>query len=511
MNNVSLPPKAALSIEKAQLYLRQKNYLEAHNLLKILIQQYPASGEVNLLLGNLYLNVEDFDSAITHLSHACQLLPNNFHALFSLMEAFEQVNAHQDVKTVNDFMLKQFPKTPEVLYKAAQYFSEIGQVHEAIKYCRLCIGECETQAADTLLQAYAWMLLIKVDSKSHCADTIARLQKLHTTDTEKKELSMLVNYAKGEVFHQLKQASKAFTCWQIANDIQYRLADFKTKDMSRFYEQIIASDKIARKGFAAHQNLNKDVSDTLVPIFIVGLPRTGSTLLETMLCEHGQIDTVGESTIVSGQIATYLAQYFKADYPTFMEALSLAPENGEACIQGARRIYYQAIAKRQITARYIIDKLPANFQSLGLIKRIFPNAKIIHMQRDFKDVALSIFRHHFASNEPYFCNLAETKAYNDLYSVLMKYWEDVWAEQIFNLNYEDLVTQPKESISAVLNYCGLAFDAACVRERQQDSKFVKPIKTLSANQARLAITSSYVGLSEMYHSLLGKGLNGTAI
>lgn len=520
MNALSLPNKVLLALNEAQQYRYAQDYGKAHKILSELCLRYPQEGHLHLALGELYLEVEEFDRAISCFSQACHLLPTHYPAIFSLLEAFESVNAHQDVSKLNDFMLAHFSHSPEVLYKSAHYYSEIGRLREAINYCNKCIEKCVALPNRGLLQAYAYLLLIKIDPTVHSRNTLtllgAILVQLKTKDDAEVPAilseSMLLHYCMGEIHHQLGEAKNAFDHWLVANSIQRTFANFHTADMASFFAQL---QSVHAQPFILPLTMQAQPVTGPTPIFIVSLPRTGSTLLETMLCQHSCIDTVGESTIVSQQLARFFEQHLAKPYPLFMPELNQDNQENKHLIEQAQAIYRHAISKRQLSKPYIIDKLPANFQSIGLIKRLFPHAKIIHITRDMNDVALSIFRHHFASNEPYFCDIQELAMYHDFYQNIMDMWDRNFGDQLYTLKYEDLVTCPQAKIADVLTYCGLAYEDACEyaagtsSANSAEHTFVKPIKTLSATEARSPVSSNSVGNAKPYTDLLNFSLKRT--
>ena len=515
MNELNLPKEAQHALEKAQHCVQKKDYGQAHKIFRSLLQVYPHNGQIHLVLGELYSVVEEFDLAISHLSQACQRMPQDYRPIFSLMDTFEAVNAHADVTTLNDFMLVQFRQSPEVLYKAALHCSETGQFTKAKEYCKRCIALCESSSKMVQLLAYAWLLILKLDASMHCSSSAVQLIKLLESQPKHSPQAMLLHYGIGEVFHHLGQTEKAFMQWQQANNIQRMQANFDTQELATFFGQI----KSVHSPFTQHNkrlehNNNANVEGPIL-IFIIGLPRTGSTLLETLLSKHSAIESVAETTIISEQLARYFTQHFKQPYPLFMSTLLQDSSENDTLLKNARAIYDSAIKKRQLTAPYIIDKLPANFQSIGLIKRVFPDAKIIHLSRNFDDVALSIFRHHFASNEPYFCDLSQLNVYHGFYQSLMAFWHKAFGSEIYRLHYEDLVQQPETLISQVLSYCDLEFEQACIYRQAADPAHtvqdlhIKPIKTLSAVQVRAPISNLSVGNAKPYKAMMNECLKGS--
>jgi hypothetical protein len=214
--------------------------------------------------------------------------------------------------------------------------------------------------------------------------------------------------------------------------------------------------------------------ENLMPIFIVGQPRSGSTLLEQMLCGHSDIKTAGELPFLAGDIAQGVNQITGQEFPLGCKKLT-----AEQC-RSLGKHYLNRMQEIAPKAKFIIDKMPANYQSIGLIKMLLPQAKIIHITRDVKDVSWSIFTNHFAANEPYFCSLEEITHYHQKYLEVMEHWQNVLPDFVHHISYEELVKKPSGVLAGILDFCGLNFQSACLDFSKQEGY----ISTLSDVQLR---------------------------
>jgi tetratricopeptide (TPR) repeat protein len=468
----------------------------------------PKRGDICFYFGSALLTVEEFDAAIKQLSLACQLLPTHHEPLFKLADAFEILNSVADVETVIKFAMTQFPEQPEVIYRAANFYREVGQLSTADKLASQCIASSN----DKLLSSYAWLLKLNLGQMQDITQAYAALIAINNTTltmpsisdkiphasadgaTDKK-LKMIVNYALGRYFELLNKTKLAFSHWKIANTLQLSMCDYRVNDLSDLFAAIKANSNEPKS------HSGKNIGFT--PIFIVGLPRTGSTLLEQMLCQHTDVSSLGEQAIIAKQVANFVAHSTKEAYPLFMPELN-TPKGQEICQQAAS-IYEMAVKKRQLKTPFVIDKLPANFQSIGFIKSILPHAKIIHLTRQFADTGLSIFKNNFAANEPYLCDLKELSAYHKLHCNLMQHWQQVYQNEIFEITYETLVSQPKAAIQQVLTFCGLSEQQECWQSKNDDSdklKAVRIIKTLSSAQVTEPIHQRSIGQHSKYAAYL---------
>ena len=157
-------------------------------------------------------------------------------------------------------------------------------------------------------------------------------------------------------------------------------------------------------------------------------------------------------------------------------------------------VYFNAVLACAPHRPFIIDKLPANFQSVGLISMLAPDAKIINMRRHPLDVGFSIYKNFFNENEPYFCALDEIGEYRRFYEDIMAHWRAVLPGFVHEVRYEDLVARPKEIVSEALAFCGLEWQDACLEYH----KARRHVQTLSETQVRQKLSSARVGAATAY-------------
>ena len=216
-----------------------------------------------------------------------------------------------------------------------------------------------------------------------------------------------------------------------------------------------------------------------VPVFIIGMPRSGTSLVEQMLASHPQVHGAGEL----------------GDFETAVAALGGGPEGVPADVGGAelRRIaahYLAAVTPRAPEARHITDKMPANFRFAGLIHLALPNARLVHMRRDPVDTCLSCFSLLFGGEQPFAYDLAELGRFYRAYEKLMAHWRGVLPPGVMlEVRYEDLVTDFEEQARTILTHCGLDWDDAC----RDFHKTERPVHTASAAQVRQPLYRTSVG------------------
>lgn len=226
--------------------------------------------------------------------------------------------------------------------------------------------------------------------------------------------------------------------------------------------------------------------DGPTPIFVVGMPRSGTTLVEQILASHSSVEATDELPYLE-RLAIDLDK--SGGY-----AKSLATLSTEQKLSYAKRYLEKVAPYRPRHLDYFVDKNPANFLHIGLIKVLFPDAKIINVIRDPLDNAMAVFKQYFNRGNEYSYSLQGIILYWQGYLTLMKHWEDLYPGEILHLGYEDLVNDPEEKITGILEYCGLPVEPECFRFYESD----RPVLTPSASQVRNPISNRSVDSGKKY-------------
>lgn len=233
--------------------------------------------------------------------------------------------------------------------------------------------------------------------------------------------------------------------------------------------------------------------DTNVPIFVLGMPRSGTTLTETILASHPDVFGAGELPDLL-QVAAEPVNGSEAGYP-----LNLASVDGAALKQmGAK--YLAQIRQRAPDATRITDKMPANYQAVGLIHLMLPNARIVHIKRNPVDTCLSAFTRLFKRSQYQTYDLVELGRYYRNYLDIMAHWRNVLpAGSFYELQYEELVANQEEETRKLLAFCNLGWDDACMSPH----KTSRNVKTASVTQVREPVYTSSVERWRRYEKHLG--------
>ena len=214
--------------------------------------------------------------------------------------------------------------------------------------------------------------------------------------------------------------------------------------------------------------------------------------MEQILASHPKVYGAGELDCLKQIVSSIFS---KIDYAKFIYNVN----QERVDFSGAGNEYIYMIRKHSDTARFITDKMPSNFLRIGMIKLILPNAKVIHCCRDPLDTCVSIFKNYFSLDGNYYAyDLRELGQYYNLYRDLMNHWHSVLPDFIYDIQYEDVVADQEKQSRALLEYCGLEWDDACLEFYRTD----RPVRTASAAQVRRPIYKDSVQSWKRYENWL---------
>lgn len=406
-------------------------------------------------------------------AQASMLMPQTFEPLIQLAELLVELRRYGDAEACFLRAIEKFPNSDECLFRYAGFLVAKGEILSAKSYLEQCLAINQHHCG-------ALLALTSIKQKDVDANWLENLQatfsfiESSSADKSNRQSKSFIEilHALALTCHVLKNYDLAFNYWQQANQHQLELCDFKTQEMAPLYQQLKTSFNNSDNRLKDNAGLKLVVS----PIFIVGMPRSGSTLLEQMLTAHPNIATAGEVDYLPGLIAT-IEQLTGKAYPLGVEELNQSQWSVIA------KEYIAQMQSHSTHERFVIDKLPSNFQSIGLIAKLFPSAVVIDLRRDPKAVGFSIYRNFFAENEPYFCDLNEFADYYQLYLELMNYWQSQFPQILHRLDYAELVTEPKLSLVEILSKLGLDWHENCLSFNQQKSY----VSTLSNQQIRQSL------------------------
>ena len=329
-------------------------------------------------------------------------------------------------------------------------------------------------------RAEAYWSLADLKNYTFSDAEIAAMQQLIVSDPRDPSNEAQLNFALGKAFEQRHQYPDAFAHYARGAKLRRREAPFDIKLFERRCERIRAFFDTAF--FAAHRDRG---DPSRAPIFIVGLPRSGSTLVEQILASHSAVEGTMELLNVLNIVHEFDDMAPGRDgYP---EAVGRA--SPERLAQLGHRYIEQTAPLLRLNRQRFTDKLPNNFSHVGLIHAMLPHATVIDVRRHPMDACFSTFKQYFAEGQNFSYDLDDLGRYYRCYLALMDHWDAVLPGKVLHVRYEELVRSPESGIRRLLAHCGLEFEPACLSFHET----ARPVRTASAEQVRQPIYTSAVG------------------
>ena len=299
--------------------------------------------------------------------------------------------------------------------------------------------------------------------------------------------SMHLCFALGKAYQDIKNYDRAFAYLSKGNQLKRGSINFDIATVREACDRTIKA--FSRELFAQNSAVG---FDSKLPIFILGMPRSGTTLVEQILASHPQVHGAGELPYLQ-QLSDALSGKLGRPFP---EDLAKIEPNSW---QGLGKNHVKALKKLAPGARYITDKMPENFWRVGLIHLLLPQAKIIHCLRNPADTCLSCYQKLFTQGQQFSYDLQDLGHYYQVYYRLMQHWQAVLPGRILDVRYEDVVANQEQKAREILAFCGIAWDDACLAFYQSN----RPVMTASTAQVRQPIYTTSVERWRRYERQLG--------
>jgi tetratricopeptide (TPR) repeat protein len=471
-------------LQQANKLIEQNQLPNAEKLLRALLAERPNHPQALYSLAQIGIRSGASEQVLPTLVYCVDQLPKEPGPLLLLAQVSADLARSAKADAFYQLLLKRFPSWPHGLFSYAGFLQTQGQL-EQVKILLLKVIELDPQHSG------AYLALAEASTSFEQEPLIAAmtqlLDELNRNPDARNLKRIQLHYGLGKAMADRLEYAQAFEHWRHANQLQLQACQFRVAQMEPFFEKIKEEFTSLRKNPAPVRQSAK-----LTPIFLVGLPRSGSTLLEQMLSRHTKIETAGEVHYLADTLVRKLEELTGKNYP---QDLGTIPQ--ERLLQLGES-YLSKLQRHHPESNYIIDKLPANFQSIGLIRKALPHAVIIHLTRNPLAVGLSIFRNYFLANEPYFCDLEEFAQYYRLYRELMDFWQDSSPASYYEMSYESLVESPKEQLFRLLEFCGLEWQDECL----EFYKTTNTVNTLSAGQVRQPLYQTSIDDWENYSIFL---------
>ena len=476
---------------------KDPNHIEAARLLAIIAMDHEKYKDAEIFLTRVIENApkysrawadmvraqreqHKYEEALDSANHLISLDPNIFESYMVRASVEGEAGMHDEAITTYKKALSISPEKPGALCSMAHHLKTIGKQNEAISVYRQAI---KIQPEHT--ESYWSMANLKTFSFDQ--EEIVDMENL-LTNSDLPEIGRVhLHNALGLEYESRKDYGKAFENFRSCNVIRRKSESYDPVEYETMIDTIIeimSIEKMKRKPAN-----DQDVT----PIFIVGLPRSGSTLIEQILASHSLVE--GTHELHELQISMQNVRESSNIKQRFPESLKYF--NAEVW-QKLGKEYIQSTEKYRTKKSFFIDKNPNNFTFLGPIKLSIPNAKIINAKRHPLDSCFGSYKQLFASGQPFSYDLLELGEYYMEYRRIMDHWHNACPGFVLDVDYESVVNDLEGEVRRILKFCGLPFEESCLRFHETE----RAVKTASSEQVRRPIYSSSVNLWRNYEDKL---------
>jgi tetratricopeptide (TPR) repeat protein len=476
------------------------NYNEALRLRPAWIEALYELGTLLLASGNAEAGIQQFQKVLS-------LDPQNTNAMINICVALQSLNRTEEAINGYWHVLQLKPTDPEAISRLKQLLGETQRTEELLKLCahlkkyfpdalepyayeaKMLAVKGEWQEAQQILEPllkenpFNYELVVSyfyigrrantTDKAIEMTENLLNKNGVSLNESQRSELYFNL----GTLYDSQKEYDKAFPNFQAGNRLvgkKYNieahcaaLEEMKTLLRRDFFEAAPRPEHTSKK-----------------PIFIVGMPRSGTSLVEQILDCHSLISAAGELNYIS-QLATATTNIHQPEIPYPQSITRLNTDD----LSHLADQYIKMLEKHAPDAPFVTDKMPQNFIHVGLIKLLFPEAHVIHCQRNPVDTCLSCYFQDFEQGQEFAYDLEVLGRYYLSYQKLMQHWREVICNPFFDLQYEALVEHPRETIKSLLDYLNLPWEDACL-DPQKNSRIVY---TSSHDQVRQPLYTKSIG------------------
>lgn len=502
------------------LLLEQQAFKQALNYLSQAVKLLPTFADAHCNMGLALLGLEQWDKALDHLEKALHIKPDYAEAYYGLAK----VHLHQYQFLDAEYAIRKAitinPQKVELYQLLAEIYHEQGDYKKSLFYLDHAIDIDSTHPHSYLNKGTLLMEMgEKIKAEEHflkSADTpnidnqilahyaLVQLHKVKAGNVSLKHLLSILHqstqtpfpnkleyayFALGKCHDDMGEWAKAFEYFSLGCQIKRTRFTYSIDEQIEFTHKLIHS-------FTPQtiEYLQSFASPSALPIFIVGMPRSGTTLVEHILSSHSRVDGAGELNYLNHLIQQPIKHHQTSlYYPENVQQFS-----SETCHAIANH-YLSYLQRFSPDAVHITDKMPHNFIAIGLIHALFPKAKIIHVKRNPMDTCWSCYTKLFTKGHLYSYDLAELGQYYQCYERIMNHWRcvlpsDAWLD----VKYETMVHHVDEEAKRIIDYCHLPWEQDCLRF--YESK--RHVRTASFIQVRQPVYTSSVGRWRRYENEL---------
>lgn len=477
------PDDAVALIIMGDLTYRLGIYDHSEDFLRRALVTAPAFEDALLKLGDVLHASGKTSEAMQVFAHFLADHPDHVATLHTMIRISGEIGDYERTIEFHERLLALIKDQPESWVSYGNTLKTVGRFADAVMAYRHAIAIDPTRTE-------SWWALSNMKAGQLNADDVLCMEEL-VAGTESGQQKMYLHFALGKALEDNGSYDRSFFHYAAGNRERLALRPHDSAEITEKVDQTIAF--FTSTFFERTAGFGDQSPD---PIFIVSLPRSGSTLLEQILSSHSAIEGTSELPHIPSMVRRLLADRWedpKARYPDLLDLL-----DRKAAAELGRKYLAEAAKHRKTDRPYFIDKLPTNWLHIGLIQLMLPNATIIDARREPMACCFANFKQHFARGQTFAYSLSDVGEYYRLYVRTMAHFDDVLPGRVIRMQHEDLLDDPEAQVRRLMTAIGVPFEENCLRFYEN----ARPVRTPSSEQVRRPINRDAVDLWRHYEPWL---------
>lgn len=432
------------------------------------------SGEQDQLYEHAWRHVRkmQYDQAILLFNRLLKLNPCHLAALKNLGFCFHETGRLNLALKTYELARHLAPQNEKAMHGLANCYETMGNFEAAATLYHAILNAHPGQAEGLYN-------LARLGNYNPDDELISQLLARYHTSTNDAKARSLICFALGHVF-EAHDLQRAFSYYEEGNRLEFARSTYNEALIFRYLDLMERSfdTPLMANAINNHTKQNPDIQ----PIFVLGMPRSGTSLVEQILASHPLVHGAGELGTLPNIMTQHLPALTGSLDPSTIRQLDAAN------LASLAAHYLNILKSHSPDKPYVVDKMPNNIFNIGVIRLLFPHAPIIHCVRDPMDTCWSLYKHRFNEGHDYSYDQESLGRYFLRYQQLMRHWHTVLPGQIYDIHYESLIAQPQPEIEGLLAQCDLPWDENCLNFHQTN----RSVRTASMRQVRKPIYHSSI-------------------
>ncbi len=470
-------PECWSNLSKALVDLGE--YERAFQAVSRALQIDPAVPDFHNQIAEVYRKSSKFDLAISAYKKSLELDPTLYESMLGLATVYRESEDSEAALAVLNRLIQLEPRHAKAYTVLGVLKEQLGETEAAAD----CFKKSIELAPDVVSPHWH---LSQIKGRKSTADEILAMERFQKVDGLSTQDKTHLHFGLGAAYDQQGETDKAFEAWRTANQIKAERFRFEPDKRKQHRDLTIEHSQALAARLA-----DKPIQEVRQLVFVIGMPRSGTSLTDQILSSHtnvGSLGEVGYADEMTVQVKKLTGQL----YPKGISQLTAGD------IGLLRDDFLKKVDANHSNCQVLVDKTPLNFQHLGLLAAVFPSAKFIHCRRDPIDNCFSIFKLSFADDQDYAHDLTALGLHYRLYEGMMDTWKEMYPNRILDVHYEDTVADIKAQCVRLVEFLGLTFEPKMLEFYSTE----RLVRTPSASQVRRPIYKSSVRAWKNYEKHL---------